>query len=291
MQSWNATHHREEWAVNPRVSALVSALVTHRWAIVASMLLSSLVAATWAGYREPEYVAETVVVPVTIDQSSVGLGGALGQLGGLASLAGLTMAENDTAIEEAFAVLGSRQFAEQFIRDFDLLPRFFPTAKRATMSKGHDYFESEIVSVSRDRRTGLATIGVRWTDRLDAATWANEIVARVNAEMRSRAIQQARLSLQYLEQERDESRLVETREAINRLIEAQIRREMLASVNPDYAFRVIEPAVPPDEEDTVGPGIFLTAIFGAIVGFLVGSLAVGCLAMWRLYRADSRSSE
>ncbi len=55
-------------------------------------------------------------------------------------------------------------------------------------------------SISRDRKTGLITVQIDWRDAVKAARWGQyEIVARLNAEMRSRAIQSTNASVGYLE--------------------------------------------------------------------------------------------
>jgi LPS O-antigen subunit length determinant protein (WzzB/FepE family) len=128
--------------------------------------------------------------------------------------------------------------------------------------------------VSRDRLTGLITMHIEWRDPVQAANWANLLVQRVNEEMRSRAIAKSTASLGFLENELVRSSAVETRQAINRLIEGQINQRMLANVTQEYAFRTVDRALPPDSRDRVRPNKPLLLLFGAVVGFFLGVFVV-----------------
>jgi uncharacterized protein involved in exopolysaccharide biosynthesis len=117
-----------------------------------------------------------------------------------------------------------------------------------------------------DKKTNLITVQVEWRDRQAAAQWANELVARVNEEMRTRAIARAGANVRYLEQELQGTSNVETRNAIGRLIEAHIKQRMLANVSQEYAFRIVDKALPPDADDPVRPQKLQLIVVGAFAG-------------------------
>ena len=92
-----------------------------RW-IFGSVLFFSALLATYAFLAEPRYRATVVMVAANTDKGGIGgLGAALGQLGGLAALAGVNVAGNDTQTQEALAVIESREFTERFIREAGLM--------------------------------------------------------------------------------------------------------------------------------------------------------------------------
>jgi uncharacterized protein involved in exopolysaccharide biosynthesis len=258
-----------------------------RW-VLACMLVTTLACSLWAWLSATFYRSSVVLIAVTLDRAAGGgMSSALGQFGGLASLAGINLEPRDSRLEEALAVLQSREFIERFISDHNLLPAFFPKKwdahteswnvperKQPTPWKGYKYFSKEILNVTRDKKTELITVTVDWKDRAVAADWANEIVERVNAEMRERVLQAAVLSIQYLEKEREQTQLVETREAINRLIESEIRQKMLATVTKEYVFRVVDRALPADIDDIERPKRLLLVLLGVVGGALLGSIGV-----------------
>jgi uncharacterized protein involved in exopolysaccharide biosynthesis len=56
------------------------------------------------------------------------------------------------------------------------------------------------------------------------------------------------------------------REAIPRLMEAQIKQRMLANVLHEYAFRVVDSAMPPDKADRIRPNKPLLVAAGVFGG-------------------------
>jgi uncharacterized protein involved in exopolysaccharide biosynthesis len=121
------------------------------------------------------------------------LNSALGQLGGLAALAGFSPGSSDAATEEALAVLKSRQFTDRFIADLNLMPALFESRWDAqarawkpnkngppTQAQAFRAF-SRLRSIVEDKKTGLITINVDWRDRKEAALWANELATRLRS--------------------------------------------------------------------------------------------------------------
>jgi uncharacterized protein involved in exopolysaccharide biosynthesis len=164
-----------------------------------------------------------------------------------------------------------------------LMPELFPKrwdaqAKRwkgpqqqwPSMARGFKYFDKKVRTVTRDKITSLIKVEIEWKDPAEAALWANTLVGRLNAEMRSRAIASTTASLGYLEKEVATTSTVETRMAISHLMEAQINQRMLANVTEEYAVRVVDRALPPDPRDMVWPQKVLLLAMGPAFGLLCG---------------------
>ena len=282
----------EAWVDDETIDlrAVVARLWDQRFWNILSMVCFTAIFILIALTSKPVYRATTIVIPTSSERGNLSrtLTGALGQIGGLASLAGINLGNADTTTEEALAVLESRQFTERFIVDLNLMPVLFTDQWDAekgrwraddeedwpTLAKGAAYFSSEVLQITRDRQRGLITVQIDWFDREAAARWANELVARLNAEMRARAIEKTEASLQFLEKEFETTGLVGTREAISRLIESQISERMLANVTHEFAFRVVDAALPPDKDDPIRPNKFLLFLAGPLVGFAFGVVAV-----------------
>ncbi len=272
---------------------LVLILWGRRWLII---LISGIFAALFiavAFLKTPMYRATVVVVEAPSTRDGGGLGAALGSFGGLASLAGLSFGA-DRAGEEALAVLRSREFTERFITDLNLMPELFrdrwdPVAKSwvgerdswPTLAQAAKYFDTRVRSVVRDKLTGLISLQIEWHDRERAAEWANELIARLNSEMRTRTIDHTTRTIRYLNQELANTSAIETRQAINRLMEAQINERMLASVTNEFAFRVVDKALPPDRRDIASPRKMLLVLLGPIVGSIFACVVVFFLAAMR----------
>lgn len=268
-------------------------LLAQLWAgrswILASVTLVTVATLAVAFLMTPVYRASIVLISASEDRNNLSssLGSSLGSLSGLAALAGVNLGASSSATEEALAVLRSRQFSESFIGDNNLMPKFFPNKwdskleqwknvgeRQPTSAEAYKYFDRKIRKVVQDKRTGLVTLHVDWRDRVAAAAWANELVERLNAEMRRRAISQSDASLGFLQKELSSTSVVESRNAISRLMEAQINERMIANVTEEYSFRVVDPAMVPDRKDRIRPRRLLMTLSGLFCGVLLGVVAV-----------------
>jgi uncharacterized protein involved in exopolysaccharide biosynthesis len=262
---------------------LAANLWRYKWVIIVMTVVGAMAFGAIGAMTTPVYRATTVLIPTFNERGSLGgaIGAAAGQLGGLASLVGIDVNSQDAATEEALAVLRSRRFVERFIEDHQLLPLLYPKSwdgqarawlpgKEPTTASGAKAFSERVVHVDQDKKTGLVTTYVDWTDRNLAAEWANEIVGQLNEEMRKRAIDHATSSLEFLNKELATTTTLETRQAINHLIESQVKQRMLSSVSPEYVFRVVDPALPPDVNDQVRPRRATLLIIGILLGFSMG---------------------
>jgi uncharacterized protein involved in exopolysaccharide biosynthesis len=269
---------------------LLVALSSRRWWIVASVLLCLAIAVTYVLVATPVYRSSTIFAPAVADEG-VNLGSALGQLGGIAALAGISGGQG-VQTEEALAVLRSRDFTERFLREEGVLPLLYPkqwdSAKgewrtgvdQPTYGRAYRRFNNEIRTVNQDKKTGLIILSIDWHDRELAADWANKLVARANEEMRRRTVGKSATALGFLERELQATSAVETRAAISRLIESQVRQRMLANVTEEFAFRVVDRALPAEINDPVRPKKVALIAIGLVVGVLLGVV----LALWRTWR-------
>jgi hypothetical protein len=175
------------------------------------------------------------------------------------------------------------KFTEEFIVERNLLPRLYEDDWDAgagewtvdeddvpTLWEAGTDFDEDVRTIVENRRNGLVTVRIEWTDPDEAADWANDLVHRVNGRMRKQAVDDAQKSLDYLHRELDRTSTIEIREAIFRLIENQTRKIMIANVREDYAFKSIDPAKPPDEDDFIWPQRLLIVVGGGLLAALLG---------------------
>jgi uncharacterized protein involved in exopolysaccharide biosynthesis len=272
----------------PDLRAVLAKLWSRRLWILASAILFATVFGVAAFNMTPVYVSSTVLVPANNDRSGLqsALGSTLGQLSGLAALVGVGVNTGNAQTQEALAVLRSREFTERFIRDENLMPELFREQWDAaagrwlgdeedwpTYAQAYQYFHDSIRTVTLTPQTGLVTLSIEWTDPEKCALWANRLVERLNEEVRSRAIANANASIGFLERELQSTSTIETRQAINRLMEVQINQRMLANVTHEYAFRVADRALPPDSDDEIRPNKPFLLLLGLLFGMMVGAVA------------------
>lgn len=255
-----------------------------RWWVAGCVLVTTAAFVSAAYLMTPIYRASVVLISASSDRKgqNESLSSALGQFSGLATLAGGALGSTDPETEEALAVLMSREFTQRFIEDKNLMPQLFAKSWDAAAGKWKDplhqptparavkFFNKNVEKVVRDKKTNLITLDIDWKDRAVAVAWANELVMRLNDEMRNRAIAKADLSVKYLTNEFANTPEVETRAAISRLIELEIKDRMIANVTQEYSFRVVDKAMPPDKDDPLVPQKMVLFILGPVVGLLIG---------------------
>jgi uncharacterized protein involved in exopolysaccharide biosynthesis len=268
---------------------VVAKLFARKWWIIASVVVFTAGFIAAAILLTPIYRASTVLIPAKsdhdLDSGGSGLGG--GGIGGVASLVGINLGGGDSATEEALGVLKSRQFTEKFINDLNLMPVLYAKiwdaqAKKwkvdekhqPTPARAYKMFDKKIRTIVPEKKSSLITMNIDWTDRVAAAAWANELVRRLNLEMRQREMARADSAVGYLEREFETTTAVATREAIGRLIEAQVKQRMFAVVTQEFAFRIIDQAQPPDRDDRLFPNKFLMALMGPFLGLIFGVVCV-----------------
>lgn len=275
--------------INESLTLLLGPVWKRRLMPVAILSIVGIAASlVFAVFIPRTYRVEVVLAPVTDGNVQ---GGALGNLlggmgGGLAALAGLPLSGGGQK-NEAIAILRSKAFTQEFIQQRNLLPILFssywdPQRKVWTVDKsdiptladGYRLMEKQIRKVAENKTTGLVTLTIDWRDRFQAAEWADGMVAQLNEEMRRRAIDDAKRSLEYLNDQLAKTPVVGLQQAIYRLVESQMNRQMLAQVRQEYAFRTVDGALPPDEKDPIWPRRRIIAPLGAMIGFILGAFWV-----------------
>lgn len=238
-------------------------------------LLSGLVLA----YLLPViYRAEVLLMPATAADSASGMGG----YAGLASLAGLNVGGAPDKQIEAMATLESKALIASFIANNQLMPLLFYKRwdeARHAWKQGVDVpstgdavelFSRSVMHVFQDRETKLVTVTVDWREPKLAADWVTLLVAHANNTLKVKAIGRARQNLAFLERQLSETSVVEVRAAIFKLIESEVKNAMLAEAAPDYAFRVVDPAVVPDRK--FKPKRFSIVMIACVTGLLIGCI-------------------
>jgi uncharacterized protein involved in exopolysaccharide biosynthesis len=262
------------------------AIVRGGWRTIAIVAVAcTAVTAAAAFLITPIYRAEVLLVPVQEEGSSA-LESLAGSFGGFAELAGVDLGTGGTARDEAIALLESRILARRFIEEKDLMPVLFADRWDAkagqwadpddvpTFGDAFKIWDEDIRTVEASTTSDLVTLSIDWKDRELAASWATEIVRRVNEFMRGRAIADARSSIDFLRSEAAKTNVLEIQLAINRLIETEYKTMTLAKVREEYYFKVLDPAFAPDADEYVWPKPLLMIIAAVIGGAMLGLMVV-----------------
>jgi len=257
-------------------------LLKYKRMILASMFVAALLSAGISLLMHNIYRGEVLLAPAQSgDNKTGGLASVLsGGLGGLASLAGVSISGGST--DESLAVLQSREFLWNFVQEKKLMPILFendwdaehkkwkesnPKKQPGQMDVWRLLNKGGVLNIDKDKKTGLVTVAVDWKDPALAADWANSLVERLNQYLAQQAIARSESNLKYLNEQLMSTQIEEMRKTLFDLIGNEQKNVMLAKTQKEFAFKVLDPAVEPDKK--IKPKrsfIVILAVFAA--GFL-----------------------
>lgn len=274
--------------------SFLPALVRSWRAIAISGLICATTAFASSFLMTRVYRSEVLAIPVTEEAPGAGgLASLAAQFGGLAGLAGIELGTGGDRKREALAILRSRGFIRAFIEQNSLMPEILDDRwdqdKRAwrrpifgeapTINDAIERFSRQVLRVDEDRLSGVVTVAIEWRDPVAAAKWANDLVSRVNSDLQSRDLADAERNIRYLTEQANTTTMVTLREALYRVLEKQLSRQMFAKGRDQYALKVIDVATTSDRTNFVRPKRVMMAVLGlflglaiAYAGALVGSL-------------------
>lgn len=147
-----------------------------------------------------------------------------------------------------------------------------------SMTQAIALFKDRIMSVSSDKKTGMYTLKITWVDPVLARDWANELVTLINSKLRQQAINDAEKTINYLKQQLESVTLVELKQVIYNIIEEKVKSITLAKVQEEYVFKVIDPAIVPDEPFRPKKGLIVAVSF---VLSLMLSIFIALILNWK----------
>ena len=116
---------------------------------------------------------------------------------------------------------------------------------------------------------------------------ANALTRQLNADLQLRAVREAERNVAYLKAESDTAHVVPLQQSIGRLLETEMQKHMLAKGNDEFAFKIIDAAVPPKRP--AWPRPLLLAALGMLGGVVLAAVWVLARNSWGLEARFERS--
>ncbi|MCS0448935.1 Wzz/FepE/Etk N-terminal domain-containing protein [Vibrio diabolicus] len=286
---------------------LFNALWKGKWIIIVTTFVFAVGAILYALSLPNIYKSDALLAPAESSNGG-GLSKMAGQLGGLAALAGVNLGAGESSQTDlAVQVMKSRQFVETFINKHDLLVPLMaakdwdlannklilneelynsntgewlrePNGLRGvtpTAQEAFEVFSKEVMSVSQDKESGLYTISVKHYSPYVAQQWVNWLIEDINKVMRERTIAETSQNLAYLNTQLQKTAVADMQSTFYKLIEEQTKSLMLAEVQEEFVFKVVDPAVVPELK--FGPKRAVICALITIFGFIF-SIAIVVLS-------------
>lgn len=246
-------------------------------------------------YLPNVYRTEVLLFPVDDENSTNTNGLQLGQLGSLASLAGVDLNQAGSSLKiKGIATLQSRAFITEFLNSHELIVPFMasiPGDRDASVQIDPSIYDvesgewirkvsppmqiipsdwevydefSKILNVDEDDETGLITVSLEWYDPNQIRIWLDWLIEDVNERMKIQDLNEAERAIDYLEGQLERTQLVEMRNMFFNLIQQQTQTIMLADVRDGYVFQIIDPPVVPQEHSSPNRAVII------LLGFILG---------------------
>ena len=281
---------------------LFSVLWAGKTKIIAVTAVFAVASVIYALSVPNQYKATALLAPAQSDGG--GLSGALGQLGGLASLDGVSIGGGESSESQiAQEIMKSWSFVEGFIADNDLAVEVYAAEGWSKGSNelqiNQDAYDSEgsewvieddsgvagppsswalfkafsgRVAVSEDKKSGLVTVSIEYYSPQIAKQWLDLYISAINKHMQERQVEKVSNNISYLEAQIEKTSIAEMREVFYTIIEEQTKNKMVAEASPDYAFVAVSPSMVPEEKSQ--PKRALICILGTLLGGMLSVLWV-----------------
>ncbi|EHR6711106.1 Wzz/FepE/Etk N-terminal domain-containing protein [Vibrio parahaemolyticus] len=296
---------------------LFAAFLKEKWIIIAVTFVFAVGTVLYALSLPNIYKSDALLAPAESSNGG-GLSKMAGQLGGLAALAGVNLGAGESSQTDlAVQVMKSRQFVEAFINKYDLLVPLMaakdwdlannklivdeelynpstgewlrePDGLRGatpTAQEAFEVFSKEVMSISQDKESGLYTVSVKYYSPYIAQQWVNWLIEDINKVMRERTIAETSQNLTYLNAQLQKTAVADMQSTFYKLIEEQTKSLMLAEVQEEFIFKVVDPAVIPELKD--GPKRALICVLGTLLG---GMLGVAIVLVRFVFRKEDTES-
>jgi hypothetical protein len=187
--------------------------------------------------------------------------------------------------EKSLIRLKTYDFLTGYFKKENLKPMLFPdrwdkqkeqwiSNKEPSDRESVEFFKGMIEANSTKSKAKLTSIVLKWENPSEPEKMA-EIIQRlidyVNFSAQERAISKAKRSILFLEKEIESTNFVYSKKVLYRLIEQETQKIMMANINDEFIFHVIQPALKPlkPEDKPVFFYMFLGIISGIISGILI----------------------
>ena len=249
-----------------------------------------------------QYKASVLLAPAQSDGG--GLSSALGQLGGLVSLAGVEIVEGEaTESQIAQEIMSSWHFVETFILENNLGVEVFAAENWKKGSNqliiNEDLFNtevgewlvedesgklgppsswklfekfSEMLSIEEDKQSGLVRVSIEYFSPTHAHNWLEKYILAINKHMQERKVERVSNNIQYLKTQIERTSISEMKEVFYTIIEEQMKNKMVAEASPEYVFLTVSPSMVPELKSQ--PKRALICILLTLLGGMLSILLV-----------------
>lgn len=290
---------------------LFSLLWREKITIAIITCIVTILSAIYIFFQPNIYRSQVLLSPSNVEGS--GMSAMASQLGGLASIAGINLGGGgDNSTQVTMATLESRLFITSFVKKHDLLiPLLAGTGFNRetgetiidnniyddgvwTLNKVNRkpnewdvYYQfSDILTVASNPKSGLVDISIDFVNPSLAKEWLELYIEDINIWMKEKSIEDAKNNISYLNKKLNEITMVDMQSVFYGLIEEQTKKLMLAEVQEQYAFKIIDP--PLESKNIYKPKrkivLAISFLLGSVLAIFIVLIKYYLVNSYRVYR-------
>lgn len=200
------------------------------------------------------------------------------------NLPGLSLGQGED-VSENLAILASRNLTSLFIEKYKLLPILFDEKwnketnswhldnidEEPTVWQATKFFDTKVRAVDFDKETNLIKMTMLWTDPKTAAFWANEYLKFADEYIANLARIEVRDKINFIKLQLNQSLDNDVKQSLIRLLQEELKKNVLLATTKAYVFKVLDPAVVPELKSEPLKGLIILG--GSILSILIGIIA------------------
>ena len=260
----------------------------------------SILSVLYALSLQNQYTSSALVA-ISSDETQ---NSSLSQYAGLASMVGVNLPSqsSENKIDLAIETLKSKDFFRHLLNNYNFLLRDiyasksydmrnnkiiyddriydenndswvrkakFPLSAQPSYIESHEHFLEKNLRISNDVDTGYITISIEHFSPIFAKNLVDLMISELNNQIRKRDKEEANKAVEYLLEERNNNPVMSVTEAIDSLIESQLRTIMLTEIRDDYIIKIIDSAHLPEKKSK--PSRAIICIIGFFLGLFVAA--------------------
>lgn len=270
------------------IKVAINTLWKDRYLIIFLPILITLLIFLFSFFL-PTYYKSSAILMATNENNS----DPLSEISNIAAIAGINIDPNSNNTDEMIEIIKSRQFLSHLITFEDVLPslmasksydentkqlifdeNIYNSQKKEWVSKlgskeslipsyieTHEDFIEDFLQIDENVRTGFITISIEHISPIFSKDFLDLIISEANNVKRNQDLEKSSKALDYLKLQYSNTSLVEIRESISKLIESEMKTQMLAKINEDYVLKPIDPPYLPEEKSWPKRTIIVVATF------------------------------
>jgi hypothetical protein len=231
---------------------------------------------------------------------------------GVASLAGISLPSlgaSNNRVNLAIEILNSRDFRLRFVKKRDIAATLVASKNWDKASRSIIYDEEiydfknsrwiatgpnfnengptsqtildsmmDLISIKKDIETGFVKISIKHYSPDIAQQWLIWIVEDINLTLKKRDLEFATKTKTYLVEQIEKNSIAQLNQVFNNLVELQVEKIMLAEVQEEYAFTIIDPPILPERKSE--PSRVKIVLFYSAISLLISMILVSVLALY-----------